>query len=115
MLFGTLKGTFYAMLFAVPLGAVRRDLHEPLHDAGVQEDGQAGRRDHGGDSVGGDRVPGGAVAGADPGDGGSSRCSCALVTIPAAFLAFMVVWQLVRRFDVAKRVENGYEFLAWCR
>jgi len=33
------------------------------------------------------------------------------VTVPAAFLAFLVVWQLVRRFRWAKRLENGYEFL----
>jgi phosphate transport system permease protein len=36
----------------------------------------------------------------------------AMVTIPAVFLAFMVLWQLVRRFDLAKRIETGYEFLA---
>ncbi|MHB8899899.1 MAG: ABC transporter permease subunit [Thermoguttaceae bacterium] len=34
-----------------------------------------------------------------------------LVTIPAAFLAFLVVWQAVRRFHWAKSMENGYEFL----
>jgi len=35
----------------------------------------------------------------------------ALLTLPAAFIAFMFVWQLLRRFDWAKRFENGYEFL----
>lgn len=35
-----------------------------------------------------------------------------LVAVPVTFLVFMVLWQLVRRFDWAKRVENGYEFLA---
>jgi phosphate transport system permease protein len=35
----------------------------------------------------------------------------ALVTLPATFVAFMAAWQLVRRWDWAKRLENGYEFL----
>jgi len=34
-----------------------------------------------------------------------------LLTIPATFVAFMLLWQLVRRLDWAKRVETGYEFL----
>ncbi len=34
-----------------------------------------------------------------------------LLTIPACFVVFMLLWQLVRRFDWAKRVENGYEFI----
>jgi phosphate transport system permease protein len=34
-----------------------------------------------------------------------------LVAVPATFAGFMVLWQLVRRFDWASRVENGYEFL----
>jgi phosphate transport system permease protein len=34
-----------------------------------------------------------------------------LVTVPATFLAFMGLWQLLRGFDWAKRAENGYEFL----
>jgi phosphate transport system permease protein len=33
------------------------------------------------------------------------------LTIPATFVAFMLLWQLVRRYDWAKWVENGYEFL----
>jgi phosphate transport system permease protein len=33
------------------------------------------------------------------------------LTIPATFVAFMLLWQGVRRFDWAKRVENGYEFI----
>lgn len=33
------------------------------------------------------------------------------VSIPLTFLAFMMLWQLMRRTDFAKRVENGYEFL----
>jgi len=34
-----------------------------------------------------------------------------LVTIPATFLAFMLLWQVLRRFDWAKRIENGWEFI----
>jgi phosphate transport system permease protein len=33
------------------------------------------------------------------------------VTIPIAFLLFMMIWQPLRRFDFAKWVENGYEFI----
>lgn len=33
------------------------------------------------------------------------------VTLPLTFVAFMSAWQLVRRYDWAKRVEGGYEFL----
>jgi phosphate transport system permease protein len=35
-----------------------------------------------------------------------------LATIPLCFALFMMFWQLVRKYDWAKRVENGYEFLA---
>ena len=35
----------------------------------------------------------------------------ALVTVPAVFVGFMLIWQIVRRFDWAKRLESGYEFL----
>ncbi len=34
-----------------------------------------------------------------------------LLTIPLTFVVFMMLWQLVRRYDWAKRLENGYEFL----
>jgi len=34
-----------------------------------------------------------------------------LVTIPVTFVVFMMLWQLLRRFDWAKRLENGYEFM----
>jgi len=34
-----------------------------------------------------------------------------LATIPATFLGFLVAWQAVRRFQWAKSLENGYEFL----
>jgi len=35
-----------------------------------------------------------------------------LLIIPVTFVLFLAVWQLVRKYDWAKRVENGYEFLA---
>lgn len=35
----------------------------------------------------------------------------ALVTVPVAFVLFLSLWQTVRRFDWAKRIEGGYEFL----
>ena len=34
-----------------------------------------------------------------------------LVTIPVGFLIFMGFWQAVRKYDWAKRMEHGYEFL----
>jgi phosphate transport system permease protein len=34
-----------------------------------------------------------------------------LVSLPTTFVVFMAVWQAMRRFDWARRVENGYEFL----
>jgi len=33
------------------------------------------------------------------------------IVVPATFVVFMALWQLVRRFNWARRVENGYEFL----
>jgi phosphate transport system permease protein len=34
-----------------------------------------------------------------------------LVTVPATFVVFMLVWQLLRRWMWVRRLENGYEFL----
>ncbi len=34
-----------------------------------------------------------------------------LITVPLAFVLFLSLWQTVRRFDWAKRIEGGYEFL----
>ena len=34
-----------------------------------------------------------------------------LITVPLAFVTFMAVWQLIRRYDWARRIESGYEFL----
>jgi len=35
-----------------------------------------------------------------------------LVTLPAAFAIFMLLWQQLRYFDRIRRMENGYEFIA---
>ena len=35
----------------------------------------------------------------------------ATLTIPSTFILFMVCWQVLRRYDWAKRIEGGYEFL----
>lgn len=34
-----------------------------------------------------------------------------LITVPLALVLFLTLWQTVRRFDWAKRIEGGYEFL----
>jgi len=34
-----------------------------------------------------------------------------VLTVPAVFIVFMVAWQWVRRYDWARRVEKGYEFV----
>jgi phosphate transport system permease protein len=34
-----------------------------------------------------------------------------MATIPIAFVLFMFVWRQIRKFDWAKRLEHGYEFL----
>ena len=33
------------------------------------------------------------------------------LTIPVTFVLFMMLWQVLRKFDWAKRIENGYEFI----
>ncbi|MGW8255858.1 MAG: ABC transporter permease subunit [Thermoguttaceae bacterium] len=34
-----------------------------------------------------------------------------MLTIPVTFIIFMIVWQQLRKFDCIKRLEQGYEFL----
>jgi phosphate transport system permease protein len=34
-----------------------------------------------------------------------------MVTLPITFVLFMILWQQIRKFDWAKRLEHGYEFL----
>ena len=110
LVFGTLKGTFYAMLFAGPLalfGAAYvsyfttpgfRRMIKPLIEVMAT-------------------VPS-VVIGflialwlAPILERWILAFFLSLVTVPAVFVGFMVLWQLARRLDWAKRVENGYEFL----
>ena len=34
-----------------------------------------------------------------------------MATLPITFVLFMILWQQIRKFDWAKRLEHGYEFL----
>jgi len=34
-----------------------------------------------------------------------------MVTLPVAFIVFMILWRQIRKFDWTKRLEHGYEFL----
>ncbi len=111
LMFGTLKGTFYAMLFAVPLAllsaAYTAHFTTPAFKNTVK--------------------PVVEIMAAIPSvvigflvalwlapilERWVITVFLAMLTIPAMFLAFMSLWQFVRRFDFAKRWENGYEFLA---
>ena len=111
LIFGTLKGTFYAMLFAVPLalfGAMyvsyfttpgfRRTI-KPLVEVMAT-------------------VPS-VVIGflialwlAPIIESWLFAFVLSLIAVPLTFVVFMILWQLVRPYDWARRVENGYEFLA---
>ncbi len=107
---GTLKGTFYAMLFAVPLalfGAIYvsyfttpayRRMIKPVVEIMAS-------------------VPS-VVIGflialwlAPIIERWILAFFLSLIAVPATFVLFMGLWQLIRRFDWARRVENGYEFL----
>ena len=111
LIFGTLKGTFYAMLFAVPLalfGAmylsyfaspVLRGAIKPVIEIMAT-------------------VPS-VVVGflialwlAPILQDWLFAFFLSLVIIPAAFVSFMVIWQLVRTYRWAKWVERGYEVFA---
>ena len=48
LIFGTLKGTVYALLFAIPLAVMGAHLHLAVHAPDAQGAGQADGRDHGG-------------------------------------------------------------------
>jgi phosphate transport system permease protein len=110
LVFGTLKGTFYAMLFAAPLAlcgaayvshfttpALRRTI-KPVVEIMAS-------------------VPS-VVIGflialwlAPIIERWILAFFLSLVTVPVMFVAFLFLWQLVRRLAWAKAVENGYEFL----
>jgi phosphate transport system permease protein len=110
LIFGTLKGTFYAMFFAVPLalfGAMYvsyfttpgfRKTIKPLVEIMAT-------------------VPS-VVIGflialwlAPIIETWLLAFFTSLLVVPMTFVAFMAAWQLLRRYDWARRVENGYEFL----
>jgi phosphate transport system permease protein len=111
LLFGTLKGTCYAMLFAVPLAlfsaAYTAHFTTPAFKRTVK--------------------PVIEIMAAVPSvvigflvalwlapllERWIVALFLAAVTVPALFVAFMFGWQYLRRFDAVRRVENGYEFLA---
>ena len=110
LVLGTLKGTFYAMLFAVPLAlfgaaytshfttpAIRKFVKPTVEIMAAVP------------SV----VLGFLVALwlAPIVERWILAVFTSLVTIPLTFVVFMACWQWLRRFDWAKRVETGYEFL----
>jgi phosphate transport system permease protein len=110
LIFGTLKGTFYAMLFAVPLAlfgaaytsyfttpGLRRAI-KPIVEIMAS-------------------VPS-VVIGflialwlAPILERWVLALLLCMATVPTTFILFMVLWQFVRGTDWAKRVEGGYEFL----
>ena len=111
LLFGTLKGTFYALLFAVPLAlwSAMYTAHftTPAFKKTVKPIVEIMAA-----------VPS-VVIGflvalwlAPILEKWIIAVFLSMATIPAVFLAFMLCWQFVRRYDLAKRVENGYEFIA---
>ncbi len=110
LLFGTLKGTCYAMFFAVPLAlfsaAYTAHFTTPAFKRTVK--------------------PVVEIMAAIPSvvigflvalwlapllERWIIAVFLSLLTMPAVFLAFMGFWQLLRRWDACRRVENGYEFL----
>jgi phosphate transport system permease protein len=110
LVFGTLKGTFYAMLFAVPLalfGAIyvsyfttpgfRRTIKPVIEIMATVP------------SV----VIGFLIALwlAPIIERWILAFFASLICVPATFVVFLVFWQTLRRFDWARRIENGYEFL----
>jgi phosphate transport system permease protein len=110
LVFGTLKGTFYAMLFAVPLslfGAAYasyfttptlRQTIKPVVEIMASVP-----------SV----VIGFLVALwlAPIIERWIFAFLISLLTLPLVFVAFLCLWQYLRRMDWTKRVESGYEFL----
>ena len=110
LIFGTLKGTLYAMLLAVPLALFGAIYTSHFTTPGFK------------------RVikPTVELMAAVPSvvlgflaalwlapivERWILACFAGMVTLPLVFAIFMLVWQLVRKYDWAKRAENGYEFL----
>jgi len=111
LIFGTLKGTFYAMLFAVPLalfGAIytsqfaRPRLREVIKPA-VEVMAAI------------PTVIIGFLAAlwlAPLIERSLGSLFLSLILIPTALMISILLWQTVRRFEPLKRVERGFEFLA---
>ncbi len=109
-MFGTLKGTFYAMLFAVPISlfgaAYASNFTTPALRQTIKPVVEIMAS-----------VPS-VVIGflialwlAPIIERWIFAFFLSLVTVPATFVAFLCLWQLLRRMAWTKRVENGYEFL----
>ncbi|NUQ65536.1 MAG: ABC transporter permease subunit [Pirellulales bacterium] len=110
IVFGTLKGTFYAMLLAVPLALLGAAYTSHFTTPGFKNAVK----------------PVVEVMAAIPSvvigflvalwlapkiEEWILGVFASMVTIPLVFVAFMLLWQFARRYEPAKRVENGYEFL----
>ncbi len=110
LLFGTLKGTLYAMLLAVPLAlfaaAYTSHFTTPSFKKAIKPVVEIMAA-----------VPS-VVIGflialwlAPIVERWILAVFAAALTIPLMFVLFMIVWQMLRHYDWAKRIENGYEFL----
>ncbi len=110
ILFGTLKGTFYAMLLAVPLALFAAAYTSHFTTPGFKSMVK----------------PVVEVMAAIPSvvigflialwlapvlERWILAVFASLATVPLAFVLFMTLWQALRRYGWAKRIENGYEFL----
>ncbi len=111
LIFGTLKGTFYAMLFAVPLaifGAIYTSQFARPKFKGIIK-------------------PAVEVMAAVPTviigflaalwlapliEASLGSLFLSLVLIPATLMIALALWQAARRLESLKRIERGYEFLA---
>lgn len=110
LLFGTVKGTFYALLLAVPLALAGAAYTSHFTTPGLKRAIK----------------PTVEIMAALPSvvigflaalwlapllERWILGLLVSMVTIPLVFLAFMALWQRLRTFDWARRLENGYEFL----
>ena len=112
LMFGSLKATLFALVFvAVPIGVVGGDLHQPVRQSGGAGGDQARGRGHGGRAVGGHRLSHRPVAWPPAWRRGWVAVGLFAVIMPLAFILFMALWQGMRRFQWAKRLERGREFL----
>ncbi|NLF08463.1 MAG: ABC transporter permease subunit [Pirellulaceae bacterium] len=111
LIFGTLKGTFYAMLFAAPLALFGATYLSYFTTPGFRNAIK----------------PAVEIMATMPSvvigflialwlapiiERWILAFFISLAAVPATFAVFLVLWQFLRRFAWAKRVENGREFLA---